>query len=143
MSATGKDQQVKATQRAKEEAVHKKKEAIKDKQWAIGAKDTTKSEADSEKTKEKEKRKAEKKAIEANEGGSAVGGGGLQWLRDARNAKWSTMQRVKKDVKTVSICYLEVARPQKRAVERERSKNTRKKERKELRILSTCSTFLT
>ena len=76
MSATGKDQQVKANQRAKEEAVHKKKEAIKDKQWAIGAKDTTKSEADSEKTKEKEKRKAEKKAIEANEGGSAVGGGG-------------------------------------------------------------------
>mmetsp|Transcript_11580 Transcript_11580/g.27774 ORF Transcript_11580/g.27774 Transcript_11580/m.27774 type:complete len:117 (-) Transcript_11580:227-577(-) len=65
----------KAAQREKEEAAHAKKLAIKDRIWAEGAKDTSKTEAELAKTAEAEARKAERKALEAAEGSLSEGGG--------------------------------------------------------------------
>jgi len=67
-------EQSKAAKKEKELAACAKKEAIRDKQWKVGAKNTSKQDEAATKSDEKAKAKAEKDALLAKEGG-VVGGG--------------------------------------------------------------------
>lgn len=57
-----------AAQKEKEHAAFEKKQAQRDKQWEVGAKDMSSALSAAEKATEEEKRKAERKAIEDAEG---------------------------------------------------------------------------
>jgi hypothetical protein len=75
------NQQVKDAKKAQEELAHAKKVAIKDKQWAQGAKDTSKGDDAAAKAEAAKERKAAAAAQLAAEGGGATaapaGGGAV------------------------------------------------------------------
>jgi hypothetical protein len=65
-------QQSKEAQRAKETAAFEKKQAQREKQWQVGAKDSSSQEEAAAKAAEVAARKAERKAIEDAEGAASV-----------------------------------------------------------------------
>ena len=77
----------KASQKEKEEAAHAKKVAHKDKMWAIGAKDTTKSAEEQAKSAERAAKAVEKEAIRIAEGGAASSSGGAPVLKRCKDCK--------------------------------------------------------
>jgi hypothetical protein len=74
-------EQSKEAQRAKETAAFEKKQAQRDKQWQVGAKDSSSQDEAAAKAAEAAARKAERKAIEEAEGAGGMPNAGTDRLR--------------------------------------------------------------